>query len=395
LAAFALTVVASNPAPASAWENDLGEVTLSESGGLSGRTLSALATLSEVLGVEPTVMQSGTIRMSGVHRGRDVVQSFDDGFAVPMSFVAVDPVGASRLLGQEITEALADGVVMSQRTAALRGAVAGDEIILEGWNGREVRLRVSAVVADEVIEWAELVFSEANATQLGIDRPARAVMWGVNTMVVELLTRSVLPDAAIRVSGPGSQRPVFVDWILPMVQVKEQFGEFAFRATSTDRIETDDDWYEANIITVDLPRIGSFRCHYRIVPYIRGALAELEVRGLADEIDAADFQAAGGCYNARLARGGDLNRGFAISRHSWGIAIDFNPSTNRFDSTTTLSEEFGQVWRDWGFAWGAGWRVSDPMHFEWHGTVTAPSHSSCVPQLSAGSNGLSESACLR
>jgi hypothetical protein len=253
------------------------------------------------------------------------------------------------------------------------------------------------VVPDGAIEWTELVFSEAIATRLGIDRPARAVMWGVNTMVVDLLTRSILPTAAIRVSGPGSQRPVFVDWVLPMVQMKEQFGEFAFRETTTDRIETDDVWYEANIVTVDLPRIGSFRCHSKIVPYVRGALAELEVRGLADEIDSADFQAAGGCYNARLARGGDLNRGFALSRHSWGIAIDFNPSTNQFGSLATLSEQFGQVWRDWGFAWGAGWRVSDPMHFEWHGTVTDPSHSSCVPQLSAGvgSHGLSDSACLR
>jgi hypothetical protein len=392
-----LVVVAFAPAPASAWENDLGEVTLSETGGLSGRTLSALATLSDVLGVQPTVMQSGTIKMTGVHRGSQVVQSFAPGFGVPMSFIAVNPVGAGPLLGQAMTEALAAGVVMSQRSADLRGAAAGDEIILVGWNNEEVRLRVTAVVADEAIEWSELVFSDATAATLGVERPARAVMWGVNTMVVELLARSVLPDAAIRVSGPGSQRRVFVDGVLPMVAVKEQFGEFAYRETGTDRIETDDDWYEANIVTVDLPRIGSFRCHTKIVPYVLGALAELEVRGLANEIDSQDFQAAGGCYNARLARGGDLNRGFAISRHSWGIAIDFNPSTNQFGAAATLSEEFGQVWRDWGFAWGAGWRVSDPMHFEWQGPGADLSGSSCLPQLVAGGggHGLSESACLR
>lgn len=385
------------PAPASAWENDLGEVTLSESGGLSGRTLSALATLAEVLGVQPTVMQSGTIRMTGVHRGGQVVQSFAPGFGVPMSFVAVEPVGAGPLLGQTMTEALAAGVVMSQRTADLRGAAAGDEIILVGWNGVEVRLRVAAVVADETIEWSELVFSDVTAATLGVERPARAVMWGVNTMVVDLLTRSVLPDAVIRVSGPGSQRPVFVDGVLPMVAVKERFGEFSYRETGTDRIETDNAWYEANIVTVDLPRIGSFRCNTKVVPYIMGALAELEVRGLANEIDSRDFQAAGGCYNARLARGGDLNRGFALSRHSWGIAIDFNPSTNQFGAPTTLSEEFGQVWRNWGFAWGAGWRVSDPMHFEWHGPTADLSGSGCMPQIVAGdgAHGLGGAACLR
>ena len=396
MATFVLFVVAFAPAPASAWENDLGEVTLSESGGLTGRTLSALATLADVLGVQPTVMQSGTIKMTGVYRGNQVVQSFAPGFGVPMSFVAVDPAGAGPLIGQVITEALAAGVVMSQRTADLRGAAAGDEIILLGWNGVEVRLPVTAVVADEAIEWSELVFSDSTAATLGVARPARAVMWGVNTMVVDLLTRSVLPDAVIRVSGPGSQHPVFVDGVLPMVAVKEQFGEFSYRETGTDRIETDDDWYEANIVTVHLPRIGSFRCHAKVVPYIQGALAELEVRGLANEIDSLDFQAAGGCYNARLARGGDLNRGFALSRHSWGIAIDFNPSTNQFGSPATLSEEFGEVWRSWGFAWGAGWRVSDPMHFEWHGPVADLSGSSCMPLLMAGdgAHGLSEAVCL-
>ncbi len=397
MATFVLVVVAFAPAPASAWENDLGEVTISESGGLSDRTLSALATMADVLGVQPTIIQSGTIKMTGVQRGSQVVQSFAPGFGVPMSFVAMDPVGAGPLIGQAIAEALGDGVVMSQRTADLRGAAAGDEVILVGWNGVAVRLRVAAVVADEAIEWSELALSDVTAATLGIARPARAVMWGVNTMVVDLLTRSVLPHAVIRVSGPGSHHPPFVDGVLSMVAVKEQFGEFSYRETQTDRIETDDDWYEANIVTVDLPRIGSFRCHTKVVPYIRGALAELEVRGLADEIDARDFQAAGGCYNARLARGGDLNRGFALSRHSWGIAIDFNPSTNQFGAATTLSEEFGQVWRSWGFAWGAGWRVSDPMHFEWHGPAADLSGSGCIPQLIAGdgAHGLSEAACLR
>jgi hypothetical protein len=135
-----------------------------------------------------------------------------------------------------------------------------------------------------------------------------------------------------------------------------------------------------------LPRLGEFRCHRDVLPFIRGALAELEFRGLASEIDQADFQLAGGCYNARLARGGDLDRGFAISRHSWGIAVDFNPSTNRFGDPPSLSEEFGQVMRDWGFAWGAGWGVSDPMHFEWRSLPGERNRTACV-EYEAGADG--------
>lgn len=367
--------------PALAWENDLGEVTLSESGGLSDRTLAAVSTIGDVLGVEPTVMQSGTIRMLSVFRGEVAIQSFDEGFAVPMSFAAIDPEDARPLIGDALADALDRGVVMSAGSAEIRDAQPGDMVALQAWDGSIHEFRIAEVLPDSLLAWNELVFSDAQAAQLGIDRPSRAVMWGVNTTVVDLLARSVLADAPIRVSGPGSESPPFVDWVLPMVQVKQRFGEFAFRETNTDRIETDDVWYEANIVTVVHPLLGQFRCHRAVLPYVEGALAELATTGLIDEIDPDDFQLAGGCYNARLARGGDLDRGFAVSRHSWGIAIDFNPSTNGFGSEPGLSESFGQVWRAWGFAWGAGWRVSDPMHFEWHAEPEGEARASCVTRL--------------
>jgi hypothetical protein len=378
---LAAALLVGAPEPASAWEHDLGEVRVSESGGLSPRTLSALDTMAAVLGVEPTVMQSGTIRMQAVTRGDTVIQSFEPGFAVPMSFTAVDPVGAAPLLGTEIATALRDGVVMSVGTAALRGAEAGDQVTLEAWDGSIHTLEVAAIVADAAMGWSELLFDNETATSLGIERPSLALMWGVNTTIVDFLARAVLGDAPIRVSGPGSEREPFVDGVLPMVQIKQRFGEFSFRETGTDRIETDDVWYEANIVTVEFPRLGEFRCHRLALPAIEGALFELESKGLAEEIDPVDFQLAGGCYNARLARGGDLDRGFALSRHSWGIAIDFNPSSNGFGSEPALSEEFGQVMRDWGFAWGAGWRIPDPMHFEWHGQPADAVRADCVAHL--------------
>ena len=352
-----------------------------ESGGLSDRTLAAVSTIGGVLGVDPTVMQSGTIRMLSVSRGDTAVQAFEEGFAVPMSFVALDPEGARALIGDPLADALIQGVVMSAASAELRGAEPGDIVTLQAWDGSIHELAIAAVLPDPSLAWNELVFSEALAAELGIDRPSRAVMWGVNTTVVDLLARSVLGDAPIRVNGPGSESPPFVDWVLPMVQVKQRFGEFAFRETNTDRIETDDDWYEANIVTVVHPLLGQFRCHRAVLPYVEGAMAELAATGLIEEIDPQDFQLAGGCYNARLARGGDLDRGFALSRHSWGIAIDFNPSTNGFGSESALSEAFGQIWRAWGFAWGAGWRVSDPMHFEWHAEPEDESRSSCVARM--------------
>ncbi|HSJ27423.1 MAG TPA: M15 family metallopeptidase [Acidimicrobiia bacterium] len=371
-------LVVSSPSPASAWEYDLAEVTLVESGGLSDRTLAALDTFSAVLGVTPTVMQSGTIRMSAVWRHDHVVQSFAPGFAVPMAFTAVDPVTAAPLLGEGLVEALETGIVMSERTASLRGAAAGDVITVESWDGGLHDLFVSAVLPDEAIGWSELIFGTDTATRLGIHRPARAVMWGVNATVVEMLARAVLGEVPIRVSGAGSAGPPSLDGVLPTVLIKERFGEFSFRPTVGDGIEVDEEWFAANIVTVDLPRLGRFRCHQTMMPYLEGALAELEREGLAAEIDTTDFQLAGGCYNARLARGGDLDRGFALSRHAWGAAIDFNPSRNGFGRGSTLSQEFVGVLRAWGFAWGGSWRVPDPMHFEWRREPVEAARRDCI-----------------
>lgn len=364
-----------------AWTNDVDEVTVSQSGGLSEETLRTLETVASALGVEPTIVQSGTIRMTAVRREGVVVQSFDPGFAVPMSFSVIDPTTAAPLVGDRVASAVGAGLVMTETTARLRGSEVGDVVTLEAWAGGTFDFPIAAVLPDAEGSWNELVMSVETAVSLGIDRPSSAVFWGVNTTLVDLLVRTSLPDAPISVSGPGSEREPFLDWVLPMPLIKERFGEFSFREMAGDRIYTDDVWYDANIVTVTLPTLGQFRCHRAIMPYVQGALAEIEVRGLAPVIDGGDFQIAGGCYNARLARGGDLDRGFAVSRHSWGIAIDFNPSTNRFGDETTLPEEFGQVFRDWGFAWGAGWRVSDPMHFEWREEVSDPARVGCLQRI--------------
>lgn len=63
---------------------------------------------------------------------------------------------------------------------------------------------------------------------------------------------------------------------------------------------------------------------------------------------------------------------YAISRHSFGTAIDFNPKTNpyRGDGTliTDMPDWFVDAWRDAGFCWGGDWLdQKDAMHFAWIG----------------------------
>lgn len=339
-----------------------------ESGGISEATLAAAERLGGTIYEE----HSGTLRMMRVTRGDDVVQEFAASMGVPMTVSAFEAAAARALVSETVRSGIASGgIVMSQRTADLRGALVGDIITLEGWNGVVVDIEIADIVDDVEMGWSELAINREVAASLGFERVSFIGVAG-DDAVAEQLRRS-LTDLPIRVSGPG-EIVDRTDFVLPSVLVKERFGEFSFRPLAGDDIEIDPAWVESSIVTVDVPPLGVFACHRLVVPYIRSALADLSASNLDSLIDPADFQLAGGCFNSRLIRGGD--KGFALSRHAWGIAIDINPSTNRFGESVSLPTEFGQTFRDWGFAWGAGWLRPDGMHFEWS-HIAVPEEVAC------------------
>ena len=339
-----------------------------ESGGISETTLAA----AEALGGTIYEEHSGTIRMMRVTRGDDVVQEFAESMGVPMTVSAFEQSAARVLVAEPVSSGIASGgVVMSQRTASLRGALEGDVITLEGWNGELRELEIAAIVADADMGWSELAINLEVADALGFERVSFIGVSGDDTVADQL--RKTLEGLPIRVSGPG-ETVDRTDFVLPSILVKERFGEFSFRPIGGDDIEIDPAWVETNIVTVDVPPLGLFECHRLVVPYIRSAMADLAGSNLIGLIDPGDFQLAGGCFNSRLIRGGD--KGFALSRHAWGIAVDINPSTNRFGQDVSLPTEFGQTFRDWGFAWGAGWLRPDGMHFEWS-HIAVPEEVAC------------------
>ena len=86
---------------------------------------------------------------------------------------------------------------------------------------------------------------------------------------------------------------------------------------------------------------------------------------LAGLINASDSRINGGCFVPRLIRG--PSGGF-LSRHSFGIAIDVNPSTNPFGGTPTMDARIVEILAGHGFSWGGTWTRPDGMHFEWTGT---------------------------
>lgn len=336
-------------------------VEVRQSGGFDPVTLSLIDDAVRAVRGESTELHRLTLRMLRVTRGEDVVQEAPGGLGFPMLTMAIDP--GTPVVPVSLRATLARGeAAMGEITARLRGAMVGDVIDLEALDGRVVPIRIGAIVPDAELRWNEIWIGASVIPGLEIDRPYSVMAWGTGGAPLKAAIRIWTSDPAVRVfDGLGEAS---TDPVLPMAVVKERFGEFAVAPAGGDSVEVDRAWRDAWIVTVDFPIVGVTRCHRMVVPYIRAALDEVERSGLAGELDPNDFQVAGGCYNPRFNRGADP--GYSLSRHSWGIAVDFNPSSNPYGQEPTLSPDVVEIFRRWGFSWGGGWSVPDGMHFEWY-----------------------------
>jgi hypothetical protein len=336
-------------------------VRVSQSGGFTDEARAAIAEAAWITGSHATVLHRVTIRLLAVTRGPTPVQTAPAGFGYPLLTTAADPAATAHSL--EVRRALMKGeLVMGEVAAGLRGAQVGDIATLEGLTSQPREVAIGAIVPDRDLGWSEIWIATDLATELAIDRPQAILLWGPPASRTAALVRHLVDDSSIRVSyGQGGTPPL--DPVLPVAAVKERFGEFAIRPGSGDSVQVDQEWRDRWIVDVDFPLVGPTRCHRLAVPYIRGALAEVEAAGLADLLSRDDFQLAGGCWVPRFNRGGDP--GFSLSRHAWGAAIDFNPSDNQYGAEPTMPAAIVDIFRRWGFSWGGTWTVPDGMHFEW------------------------------
>jgi D-alanyl-D-alanine carboxypeptidase len=159
----------------------------------------------------------------------------------------------------------------------------------------------------------------------------------------------------------GRQQPFlrYGDSVLPQMLIKQSFGEFAARPLPDGTIAVERSWARRNIVTATVPLLPPVTCHRALLPQLRGALRELTARGLGHTVDGAQFA---GCYTPRFI---DRDPDGRLSHHSWGIAVDLNAGENTFGGDSRQDDELVEVMTSWGFTWGGGWLVPDPMHFEW------------------------------
>lgn len=90
--------------------------------------------------------------------------------------------------------------------------------------------------------------------------------------------------------------------------------------------------------------------------------AALKSKRPQDLIEMWGMTLFGGGYNFRVMRGGS-----ALSMHSWGCAVDFDPARNalgskkpNFAGCPSVLNAFARE----GWTWGGEWKKPDAMHFQ-------------------------------
>jgi hypothetical protein len=288
----------------------------------------------------------------------DVVDQTRARFVIPVEVQAFDPEAHGGFVPPTVAAALAalesGEVLLGSSSARLRRLGPGATLTLEDGT----ILSVSGVVADEWVGFAEVVTTSPDPAALGADRPRYAVVRYRGTREELAIAAQTLTDKTVTVRAEG-EVPVFrhADPVQPQVRIKERFGEFSYRRTRSGRVEIDPAWVEANIVTVELPLIGSVRCHRDFAAALGVAMEALREGGHGSIVTPGSD---GGCFHPRFIAGRR-----DLSRHSWGIAADINWGNDADGPRSPSAPPLVAAMRLAGLTSGHDWADPDPGHFEW------------------------------
>lgn len=144
-------------------------------------------------------------------------------------------------------------------------------------------------------------------------------------------------------------------------EVKNLFGDFKYKDRKNGRIVIEKKWVSENIVALGIPLLRKIDCHRLIKNQLVKTFNQIQEEGLLWFIDLRDTIRHGGCFFPRHINN-DIS--LPLSRHSWGIAVDINPSTNLVGTKGVLEARIIEIFEKNGFMWGGRWQIPDPMHFE-------------------------------
>lgn len=298
----------------------------------------------------------------------ELVDDAPEPFRIPLDAAAVDVATFASFVppaDRGTLAALQEGEgILGSSSASLRGL--GPGAVLEF--GR-VRIRIAAVLPDELVGAAELVVSTETGRRIGVRHDRHLLLQPrgrrTSSRALTRLLRPLLPTGLgahgrVQVRAPG-ETPFFRagDAVLPQVLLKTLFGEFAARHARgrPGSLELDPAWARDHLVTTHAPLLGDVTCHRGILEQLRGAMRELRDRGLGHLV-----RSFHGCAVSKFVR---RDPTALISHHTWGVAFDVNLVGNFYGDEPHQDPELVETLARWGFLWGGDFVIPDGNHFEY------------------------------
>ena len=190
-------------------------------------------------------------------------------YRIPLDVAAVDPVTFAPFLppaDQATLAAIEDGEgILGSTSASVRRL--GPGAVLELGGGR--RIRIAAVLPDELVGASELLVSKETGRRIGVTRERYLLVrpLAAGSMTSASLRRAIQPllprdlgvFRRVQARAPG-ETPYFRagDAVLPPVLLKALFGEFAARPApgQPGSLEVDPAWMGTHLVATRIPVLG-------------------------------------------------------------------------------------------------------------------------------------------
>ena len=320
-------------------------------------------------GAEPHSLKFPTISLTAQTRnGKDVLR-LGEGWRIAMATMVASTSYVRTTGGDAMADVVARGQVLMGETAAeVRGAQVGDVLILRDRKFWMHPFTIGAIVADEFVDWGDLLMSSSAAAALGempVSRIAITQIVSPASVLTGLKKKGITIGTVYRLRSSWDRKNP--DGTLGTATTKKLLGEFSYRPTVGSSILVAGSWTSRNIawkVRYTDIKLGN-NCHRMVVDAIQGALTEIKNAGLSRFVDTANSNRYGGCFVGRYNRlAGNFG---APSRHAWGMAFDINTDTNPQGGVPQMNCAVVRIFRKWGFAWGGNFWPEDGMHFEYVG----------------------------